>query len=396
MPSGGPSPQLASLRALVSRLTETAYRPEYVNNGKRLLALLHRFIRSHYGESGLLAPFPVLSDNLVAEFLTWLRTDQKSSPSSLRSSLSCLLSCYKRAGCFVPFAKYRTRLVIRAMLKEKNLFASSAAHSEIRPVKKRRAPLTFWALLEINRRISFSSLLRLKVFAFMVLATFGLFRASELVLNPSVLGAPLLINKYVQVFKNKVTIFLRSSKGDRLCKGVYVSIPVNDSDICPKKMVSLIRSTQSDSTPSAPFFQNEDGSPLVYPDLLSEFRAIMTYCFPMLTASECSTHSARIGGASSLVLLGGDPTLIREFGRWSGNSVACFRGYVRLPDIPADGEGFPAILKSPAKWSRLWSGVSSHKELFGGAVLKDTSMLKWNPEGPCCPVGTCAVGGSKK
>ena len=126
-------------------------------------------------------------------------------------------------------------------------------------------------------------------------------------------------------FSDHVCIHLFESKTDVFREGVDVRTFANGSATCP---VAALRSA-FDSAPrksaDAPAFQDSCGRPLLYTTLLAALRALAVQLG--YDAKQLGTHSLRIGGASTLAILGFPAYVIRAAGRWSSLT---YQTYTRL------------------------------------------------------------------
>lgn len=355
--------ELASLRVHANRLMDSAFSSAYVKLGANTLSLFKEFISKFYDAVGDDDSLLVISDDQLVEFFIWLRISKQLSPSSLTTALPALTTLCKKKKIPLP-SLFRVRLIIRALVREKNLHAVLSDRLPATGIRK-RIPLSFWCLIAIERVIVFSSLLRFNTFVFMCVATFGMFRASELVFNSGNVDALILTNNDVSVTDRAATFTLRSSKGRRDRRCVHVSVPANNLSVCPVRLLKTLLSCQTNKDPSAPLFQKADGSPLLYTDVLMEMRDIVYQFLPCFRGYVVGTHSARIGGATSYVLLKHSPQSVQTFGRWAAVSTQCFRRYVRLPPTAS----------IPADVSRL--DPSSISRLFGGLPVKNIESMSW-------------------
>jgi hypothetical protein len=188
--------------------------------------------------------------------------------------------------------------------------------------RPKRVPITIWALAKFVRLISYSEML---VFAAVVVGFHGLFRASEIVAK--VASKPYLLRKHISIFKDYFIVHLVRSKTDTFDAGVDVTIYATGGPLCPLRWIQIMLDRAPLKNPDAPVFQRANGRPITY-NILQSF--IKKLCAKAgLNSSRYSTHSLRIGGATTLMALGFSADTVKELGRWK--SIA-YQTYIRLPD----------------------------------------------------------------
>lgn len=86
------------------------------------------------------------------------------------------------------------------------------------------------------------------------------------------------------------------------------------------------------------------------------------------THARCGTHSLRIGGASTLAMLGVEDHIIQTLGRWTS---LCYQRYTRMG--PRQHAEVSRLMANPDNWK--------HKGPFGGLTLDQTIGVEWGEIG---------------
>jgi hypothetical protein len=193
--------------------------------------------------------------------------------------------------------------------------------------KRRRLPITIWSLASLRKFVGKRHIDHV-MFGAMVVGLFALLRASEYV-DKAPYGCSLL-RKHISFSSDgqRATIHLVRSKTDVFSEGVDVVVYANGSNLCPVSWLRAVMSLAPRKAPDTPVFQNSLGSPLSY---ASYQRFIARLCKRAnLTGGKAfSTHSLRIGGATSLIALGFDTAVVKLLGRWKSEA---FQVYVRIDE----------------------------------------------------------------
>lgn len=154
------------------------------------------------------------------------------------------------------------------------------------------------------------------------LAFFGLLRISEFAISNSQ-TRHILAQDDVTLFENFVKLQIRSSKIDQLNRGMVLSISRQvDQSICPH---SLLHSFLKSRPPfHGPLFCHFNGTPQTRYQVVT----ILKKCLDLLGVSQkgFSSHSFRIGAATSMSLSGFSDEEGIKAGRWRS---AAFKGYIR-------------------------------------------------------------------
>ena len=165
-----------------------------------------------------------------------------------------------------------------------------------------------------------------KVFkAAFLLAYFGLFRVSELVV-PSLLYTEWSVQKKdISLSDDGKYIFvtLRHSKTNQAGQPITLKIPPEvNSILCPVQAVREF--LQVRPAGQGPVFCHANATPVTR----AQFSAVLAKSLKVIlpNCSNIKSHSFRIGRATELASLGFSSDHIQKMGRWSSN---CFRTYIR-------------------------------------------------------------------
>jgi hypothetical protein len=189
----------------------------------------------------------------------------------------------------------------------------------------KRLPITVWALAKMRHFVGPSKARRTK-FGAMVVGLFGLLRASEYV-DKTPYGCSLR-RKHVAFSsdRSRATLHLTRSKTDVFAEGVDVVLHANESSLCPVMWLEVALDLATDRSPEAPVFQTSSGAALKYTAFQSFIRTLCHDASLLVGGASFSTHSLRIGGATSLIALGFDTAVVKLLGRWRSEA---FQAYVR-------------------------------------------------------------------
>ena len=192
--------------------------------------------------------------------------------------------------------------------------------------RPQRAPITIHHLSRLLRyfKKNFSTLDRHMLSAAVLLAFFGLLRASEYtcVTKDRFDMEYGLQFKDVQFDKdlNFFQIRLAKSKTDPFRVGCWVKIWATGGKRCPVEFMKTFLQIHPRKT--GPLFTFSDGTYLTRAYLSNLIQTV----FPGVNLN---THSFRIGGASAAAAAGVPDSTIQVMGRWASNA---YRVYLRMPD----------------------------------------------------------------
>ena len=198
--------------------------------------------------------------------------------------------------------------------------------------KPRREPITPRQLHQLRSFLEESCYTmadRQMLWAAFLVAFFGFLRASEFV-APTVKtydsDSTLLVSDItIPPTANVAHIRIKTSKTDPFRHGCIVRLARTNSTLCPVTALTTLLS--SHPTSSGPLFTFRDGSYLTRRRL----NRILQLALPSPVASQqrTSSHSFRIGAATTAAAAGYPRWLIQRLGRWNSD---CFRIYLQVPD----------------------------------------------------------------
>ena len=170
----------------------------------------------------------------------------------------------------------------------------------------------------------------LMFFAGCCLAFCGFLRVSEFC-APSRFGLRLHLSlQDLLVGASRAQLRLKSSKTDIYRKGVWVPLACSRGPVCAVKALTafLRRRPRGLESSFKPLFIHQDGRPMLA-DWFS--RRLQRVCSRHGFLGRVSSHSLRIGAATSAAQAGIPDHVIKELGRWSSE---CFKTYIRIdPDV---------------------------------------------------------------
>ena len=288
------------------------------------------------------------SPTAVMAFATHSHHILRRSHNSIRSDIFAPASACNLLGfTFNPEDHPQLELLLRGIKR------SSHATS-----RTQRLPITAQLLNTILPTIDVDNPDELTLFATMVVGVFGLFRASELVAKPG--SSPSLPRSAVSFHDHSIAkVFLATSKTDTFRRGCSVTVAANGSRICPVAALRHVLASSPNQDGADPLFQLANGRPVTY-KILQNF--IKVACARVGIRAGVSSHSLRIGGATSLALAGCPAHTIMAMGRWK--SLA-YQLYTRLDDN--------AFVRISALLAHTAESGASHP--FGGLSVEQACRL---------------------
>jgi hypothetical protein len=268
---------------------------------------------------------------------------------------------------------YATKSLCKFLGMSMAAFSSSQLELLLRSIKKKRGPkkrpkrmpITIPVLAEMIEAILSNMRIHdreMKVAA-LAIGVYGLMRAGEFTSK----GAGYILRRAdVCWHKHKVVITLRESKTDIFRQGVDISLFKNGSRTCPHRLLKGAWDTSADKRPSAPLLQNGNGSPFTYKALHSTMKSV---CRALGYSGTIGTHSLRIGGATTLAMLGYPAHVIRTMGRWKSIS---YQLYVRL--MEAD---FVNVSNKFGSMARAGKGKVFSPSAFGGISTDEAADVSF-------------------
>ena len=291
------------------------------------------------------SPFP-LNDLVLCGFLTFYYRNNR--PYSAISTAVAAIRNLARMLGHDASAVHSIRLaVLRRSLKR---------HCKRRAKRPQRIPITVWVLRDLlSQGVDQPWPV---FFALCVVGVFGLFRGGEIAFKGG--KAPLLRRADVLWLEDRVVIRLRESKTDVDRTGVDITLfRISSSTLCPYAWLRKAWDAAPDQTPSAPLFQQQTGGAVSYKFMLSWVKEALVRLG--VDSRLVGLHSFRIGGATTLAMLGVPAHLIKTLGRWES---LCYQIYT----VAADGSLQTAM-------SKMAAAAGQSVPLFGGLTASAAANL---------------------
>ena len=189
----------------------------------------------------------------------------------------------------------------------------------------KRIPVTLPKLKTIYNHLSASSLVlhdKIMLWAAITTAFFGFLRSSEYVSTQTRRYDPAstLCFEDVTYKQPNILIHIKSSKTDPFREGCTICLSPSSADVCP--VSNLLTYLNLHPTRSGPLFVYADKTLLTQRRLNTLLKDALPHENPV------STHSLRIGAATTAASAGMPRWLIQQLGRWVSD---CFRSYIRIP-----------------------------------------------------------------
>ena len=261
-----------------------------------------------------LIPFPPAQQTLV---LYATQVSMRSSHSNVKLHLSAIKHQAKILGFTVEFDKYlRLYLLLRGIKRAQGL----------RYALPKRRPITPDLLRTIKENLFRSFALyedKLMLWAAIVCAFFGFLRVSEYTSTHKTKFDPhsTLLYQDLALSPDAASLRIKVSKTDPFRQGVYIRLARNNTALCP--ITALMQFLPHHRWRTGPLFTFQNGRYLTRTDVNS----VLLSSTDGLAST--SSHSLRIGAASTAAAAGCPKYLIKSLGRWSSD---CFRRYIRVPD----------------------------------------------------------------
>ena len=204
------------------------------------------------------------------------------------------------------------------------LVRSIKRHSKKSP---KRIPVTLIGLRAIHAFLASTSWVqadKIMLWAAVTTAFFGFLRSSEYCspqtkkYNPE---TTLCFEDVVYKYPN-VHINIKASKTDPFREGCTICLSPSNADICPVR--NLMNYINQHQHKSGPLFTYTNQTLLTRRRLNSVLRDAL----PSHSNAPVSSHSLRIGAATTAAAAGFPRWLIQQLGRWNSD---CFRVYIRIP-----------------------------------------------------------------
>ena len=247
-------------------------------------------------------------------FVTWLAQFKLLAPSSITTYVSAVRSLHIDAGLLDPTAG---ALRLRRLLQGVRRHPSSPARSP-------RLPITNEILRVLAQALEFPSFDNIMFWAACCTAFFGFLRVSEF-------SCPGIFVPSQHLSRHDVSwdpagfyrLFLKRSKTDPFASGYTVLLGPSGQSICPVAALSRYLSIRGHAP--GPLFLRSNGQPLSPFLVNSWLRSILASAG---IHGNYSSHSFRIGAATSAALSGIPDHVIKALGRWSSDA---YLTYIRIP-----------------------------------------------------------------
>ena len=269
----------------------------------------HSFCIQHH-----LIAFPPCQQTLIL-FATNIAS--YSSHSNVKVHLSAIKHQSTVHGHNVPFKDFdRLYLLLRGIKR-----AQGRTHS-----LPKRLPITPALLRIINKNLFNSSRLfedKIMLWAAITTAFFGFLRVSEYTASRKTTfdREAVLLFHDLSLRHGSARLRIKESKTDPFRQGVTVRIQANNTILCPINALTLYRAHHP--TKSGPLFTFNNGTYLTRTDINKVLKDMSD------GAANISSHSLRIGAASTAAAMGCPKYMIQSMGRWTSD---CFRRYIRISD----------------------------------------------------------------
>ena len=193
--------------------------------------------------------------------------------------------------------------------------------------REKKLPITIDIMKQLKNELrvsSFSDRDKLMLWCAFTLAFFGFLRSSEFCCPTSHTFDPnsCLLVRDTNVSPTSATIMIKVSKTDPFHNGNMLRFVPSGTSICPVK--ALNKHIQSCKQPDMPLFSYEDNSFLTRQKLTETLQQLL-HSNPQ-NEKLYTSHSFRIGAATTAAAANVPSWLIKRLGRWSTD---CFERYIR-------------------------------------------------------------------
>ena len=300
---------------MAQQLLARAVAPSTFSNYKSACKNYLRFCHTH-----TLTPFPPVEDTLIL-YATQVST--YSSYANIKLHLAAIRHFTIRRSMVSPIPSFQRLYMLLKGIKR-------AQGTRFR--RRKRDPITPPTLLLLHQYLfahderHYND--KLMIWAALLTAFFGFLRVSEYTSPTKSKYDPnaTLLNSDLTLSSTNASLVIKSSKTDPFRVGVTLRMSANGSLLCPIRALSQYIRTRSPPTPS-PLFMFRNGSFLTRRDINKFLTSATT------GAIHLSSHSLRIGAASSAAAMGCPEWLIQCMGRWSSD---CYKDYLRVSNRMID------------------------------------------------------------
>ena len=258
-------------------------------------------------------PYFPSSEWLLMLFATWLAQTRKLAPSSVSSYIAAIRSWHVDLGAPDPTSG-ATRLA--RLLRGIRRSRTSPAFI--------RLPITNRLMLVLQSALAVPLFDHIMFWAACCTAFFGFLRVSEFTCSGVfVPGRHLGFDDIDWDAAGHYRLFLHTSKTDPFHHGCTILLGPSGHQVCPVAAMSRYLAIRG-STPG-PLFICANGTPLSPSMVNAWLRSILKGAGVL---GNYSSHSFRIGAATSAALAGVPDHVIKILGRWSSD---CYVRYIRTP-----------------------------------------------------------------
>lgn len=262
-----------------------------------------------------LSPYPT-SEKHLAIFASHLAHTM--SVSSISTYIAAIKHCHTANG-FKPLPpSHQLPLIIKGIRR-----TQYQRHS--------RRPITHSILRRIVKHLNwyFPAPLhdRLMLAAATSLAFHGLLRVSEFTAPSSTTYQPHRTLRWSDISfpsSHSLKILIRTSKTDQAARGQQVLLGCSKSSTCPVLLLQHYTAQCHHKVKQKALFHFQSGHLLTRQSFSDALRQCLIAA--NVNPNHYSTHSLRIGGATTAAAAGVHPTLIKELGRWRSD---CYQRYTR-------------------------------------------------------------------
>ena len=259
-----------------------------------------------------LLPLPPSQNTLI---LYATHISSYSSHSNVKLHMAAVKHFATRDGYNTDFAKYQQLYLLMRGIKrtEGKKFSLPKRH-----------PITPTLLHTIHENL-FNSLRlyedKQMIWAAIMTAYFGFLRVSEYTSSHKTKFDPssTLLFEDLSLEEDMAHINIKASKTDPFRQGVIIRLAANDSTLCPVR--ALIEYISVHPTRSGPLFTFQNNRYLTRKDMNQLLHDTTD------GLANTTSHSLRIGAATTAAAMGCPKWLIMSLGRWTSD---CFRRYIRI------------------------------------------------------------------
>lgn len=293
----------------VNRLLDASLAPNTSAAYRTALGAFQQFLRAF----SLPNIYPITPNQLVL-FISYC-FEKNLSPNTINTYVAGVNHMHKLHG----FPDLRESFLVKKVME---------GCFKLRKAKDVRLPITITILTDISAilpDICYDAYETLLFRAALLLAFFGLFRVSEIVVPSCINVNRSLLRDDVRLDGQGKYIFvtLRITKNNQNGRPTTLKIS-SESDValCPFRAIEMFLIHRPSI--SGPFFCHADRTPVTR----SQFSAVLARCISRVRPGcvGIKSHSFRIGRASQLAALGLSEEKIRVLGRWHSGA---FRTYIR-------------------------------------------------------------------